>query len=237
MSTAFRLPTRRDVVDLAVIVGVVGVMLVNHAFAIMTPEWVLSAGNPATDPLLAYPATVVHLSSAHLVGNVVGYLAVAILAYYLCTPAGVADWYYAAVATVLVVVPPASSVLVYDVFGRLGPSRVFVVLGFSNVVYALVGFLFVAMFASLSSVHPLPSVGVVALFAVTASAVQVLWVVWYPGTAVQAVGIGVAIATIGMMLFQLHVPTRRDWRGSAATCRCTAGSSSSTPPTSSARSR
>lgn len=203
------LTRHRRWLDLSVILGVMAGLVGNHRLGIVTPEWILARGHPATDIYLSYPASVTHLSTGHLLGNLAGYLVAATLGYYLCVRSGVARWYYASFAVILLVVPPVANRVTYGVFGALRPEYAFVVIGFSDVVGAFVGFLFVALFAALSATVPVRSVLAVAAVGVLASALELLWVASGGGNLLAVALAGTAVAGGGLVAVWVLADTTR----------------------------
>ena len=125
-------------IDALALLGVPAVLVVGFLLPdAIASELALSHADPS--PLAAVTAHYVHRSADHLVGNLSVYALVVPTGYLLCLLAGRRREFFVAFATYLLALPPVLSAL--DL--ALLPSGV--VLGFSGVTMAFVGFLPVAI--------------------------------------------------------------------------------------------
>lgn len=146
--------TRRTVaIDLVVVAAVVPVLLI--ALHVLLPEsvrttLVLQHGDP--DPFEFLTAAYVHSNVPHLRNNVTGYVAATVMAYLLCLEAGRRRWFFATLGFVLVVVPVFVNLVSYVTFAGAFPAAPST-RGFSAVVAATAGFVYVALLVLLRTTY------------------------------------------------------------------------------------
>ena len=107
----------------------------------------------SVDPVSLYTSAFVHLDLMHLLGNVAGFVAAALVAYGLCVQVGHRQWFRVTFAGFLLVLPVAVSLTSYAVIGLLYPSIEPVSRGFSGVGAAFAGFVFVALLSALNRLY------------------------------------------------------------------------------------
>lgn len=130
--------SRRVAADLLAIVAVAVLLVGIH---VLVPPGVradLVLTYPAPNPFDALTAAYVHADDAHLVGNVVGYLAGAGVAYLLSLGAGERRWFHLSWLAILTVLPIAVGLTTAAVVDRPVTGR-----GFSGVVAGFAGFVLV----------------------------------------------------------------------------------------------
>ena len=153
----------------------------------------LLARGPSMNPVVAYATAFVHVDDAHLYGNLAGLLFVSLLTYFVCLRLVAAEWFYLTFVLILVCVPVASVITVYGVFEPLiGPIPLMI--GFSGIVSAFVGFSFLSFLSLLRLVYSPRSVLLIGcLSALTATSFALLLqdvsgVVFLVATALVLVG-------------------------------------------------
>ncbi|MFB6140226.1 MAG: hypothetical protein ABEJ26_07300 [Halosimplex sp.] len=112
-------------------------------------------------PLTAFTSSYVHLGSAHLLANVVGYLLVVPTAYLLSVASGHRTRFFVTFVTFLVAFPPVLSYL------NLAALRSASGLGFSGVLLAFVGYLAIAIAEHVSAtlrIGPADAIGAALFF-------------------------------------------------------------------------
>lgn len=220
VSSVFGYSRRSVVLDLLVAAVAVPLVLIGiHLF--VTPEGqsalVLQHGDP--DPVEFLTAAYVHSNWPHLRNNVTGYVAAIVMAYLLCLQAGRRRWFHVTVAALLVVVPIAVNLVSYAAFAPLFPEPPST-RGFSAVVAAAGGFVYVAVLVLLRTVyskHTATFAGagiflalMTAFYVVNASVVDPLLLAGVAGSGALCV---LALATTA----RGRLPTDRDgWRTLAA---------------------
>jgi membrane associated rhomboid family serine protease len=113
----------------------------------------LAFRHEAVDPVTLYTSAFVHLDLMHLLGNVAGYVAAALVAYGLCVQVGDRRWFRVTFAGFLLVLPVAVSLTSYAVIGLLYPGIEPVSRGFSGVGAGFAGFVFVTLLAALHRLY------------------------------------------------------------------------------------
>lgn len=164
----------------------------------------------ASNPVIAYPASLVHLSDAHLFGNVAGFLVAGLLAYGLSLRMLAARWFYATTAAIVGAVPLGTFVVVYGPLAAFLPGEAPLLVGFSGIVSAFVGFSFLAFLSVLRLVYEPRGVLLVAGFTILVASSFLLWL--------HDAGI-LAVSTAGsLVVFSVFVgernraKTSRGWR-------------------------
>jgi len=146
--------TRRTVaLDLFVVAAVIPGLLI--ALHLLLPEsartaLVLQHGDP--DPLEFLTAAYVHSNVPHLRNNVTGYLAAIVMAYLLCLEAGRRRWFFVTFGAVLVLIPVFVNLVSYVTFAGAFPAAPST-RGFSAVVAATAGFVYVALLVLLRTAY------------------------------------------------------------------------------------
>lgn len=203
--------------DLA-LVGSVAVVLVAVHYLVPPPlqaAYVLDPSSPT--PVTLFTAAFLHVSDAHLVGNVVGYALGALSAHLLALRVGERRWFRRSTVVLVLGLPIPlnwTSLRVLELyFGDVSaPIR-----GFSGVAAAFGGFAFAALLAYVGRRTDRRT----ALFAGVAVVLVLLWevLVIYAGhiptvsTGAVALGVGLCGLEIGRWRFRDGSPeTRADWR-------------------------
>ncbi|WP_335998904.1 hypothetical protein [Halorientalis halophila] len=155
--------TRLRGVDLALIAAVAVALVAIHVVVPPSARSGLALHHDAVDPLALYTGAFVHLDLAHLLGNVGGFVAAALVAYGLCVQAGRRRWFLVTFAGFLLVLPVAVSLTSYAVLGAFYPWIDPVSRGFSGVGAGFAGFVFVALLAVLGRRYGFRIVGFVGL--------------------------------------------------------------------------
>lgn len=164
----------RQVIAGVVSIGLVAVFLVVVHNLVPDGAQRLARTTDPDNPLAAYPASVFHLSDAHLYGNVGGFLFVALLTYMLCLRMVVARWFYLTAIALVTVVPLSTHLVVSGPIAAVA-GDVPLLVGFSGVVSAFVGFSFLAFLAVLRLVYEPRSVVLVGGFTLFSAASVLLW--------------------------------------------------------------
>jgi hypothetical protein len=92
-----------------------------------------------------FTSAYVHLDTAHLLGNLAGFLTAALVAYGLCVRMGRRRWFRVTVVALVVVLPPLVSATSFLLLGRLHAGLAPVSRGFSGVGAGFAGFVLVAL--------------------------------------------------------------------------------------------
>jgi membrane associated rhomboid family serine protease len=136
------------------LIGAVAVVLVwIHVAVPAAVRTRLAFRHETVDPISLYTSAFVHLDLPHLLGNVAGYVAAALVAYGLCVQVGHRRWFRVTFAGFLLVLPVVVSLTSYAVIGLLYPAIDPVSRGFSGVGAGFAGFVFVALLATLNRVY------------------------------------------------------------------------------------
>ncbi|SNZ04496.1 hypothetical protein SAMN06269185_0581 [Natronoarchaeum philippinense] len=145
----------RDAVtrDLLVLLAVPACLVAIHALgsASLRADLALDHADPELAEFLT--AAYVHATPRHLWNNVLGFLAGAPMAYMLCLRAGRRRWFHATLGSILVVVPVAVNAANYATLGLWYAGPPPTTSGFSAVVAATGGFVFVALVAWLADLY------------------------------------------------------------------------------------
>lgn len=144
-----------------------------------------------------FTAAYVHASTGHLVVNITGYAVAVSYAYWLCLQMDRRRWFWATTALLLIVVPVVTNAATAVLFGTYLPEVSGLSRGFSGVVGAFGGFLFVAFVIAVRDAYDgnLAQLVGVSLFLLLLVMVDLVYagVVRPVVAAVVAVGIGVQI--------------------------------------------
>ncbi|WP_299263837.1 hypothetical protein [Halorientalis sp.] len=153
MGTATVDRSRTALRDLGLIGVVAAVLVWAHVALPPAVRTRLAFRHETIDPVSLYTSAFVHLDVAHLVGNVAGYVAAALVAYGLCVQVDHRRWFRVTFAGFLLVLPVAVSLTSYAVIGLLYPGIEPVSRGFSGVGAGFAGFVFVALLAALNRLY------------------------------------------------------------------------------------
>ena len=192
-------------------IGLVVALLITVHFAVPEALERFQRLSDPTNPLLGYPATVLHLDETHLFGNITGFVLAAGLSYALCLWLVSVRWFYATAVGLFVVIPGAVYLLVYGALDPVLPGETSVLVGFSAVVFGFVGFSVLLALAALRLVYQPREVLLLAgvgLF----SAVSVSVVIRTDESAVVPVG----LAVLCVLLFARERYTHTESLRSAA---------------------
>lgn len=145
----------RWTVAVDLLVFAVGVPALLVGIHLLVPEGlrtalVLQHGDP--DPVEFLTAAYVHSNVPHLRNNVTGYVAAIVMAYLLCLEAGRRRWFVATLGVVLVVIPIFVNLVSYVTFAGAFPAAPST-RGFSAVVAAAVGFVYVSLLVLLRTAY------------------------------------------------------------------------------------
>jgi len=142
--------TRRTVVRDLLVVGAVAASLVAIHVGISPAERATLAFHHGTfDVVALYTSTVVHVDASHLLSNLSGYLTATVVTYGLCLRARSRGWFLRTFVGLLAALPPLVGLTSYAILGWQFPGFDPVTRGFSGVAAGFVGFLFVALVATL----------------------------------------------------------------------------------------
>ena len=170
----------------------------------------------AATPTTLFTAAFLHVSDAHLVGNLLGYALGALSAYLLCLFLRERRWFWLSTLVLVLGLPIIvnwTSIHVLDLyFGDWSPR----IRGFSGVAAGFGGFALAALLAYVGRRSDRRT----ALFAGMAVLLSLLWevLVIYAGeipplaTGLVALGVGLCLAEIGHLWYRRGLPeTRSDW--------------------------
>lgn len=144
--------TRQIGVDIGLI-SVVAILLVSvHVLFPPAAEVLASIDAANTNILSLYVATFLHISTEHLLGNAIGFLAVGVLTYILCMRMLATRWFYLTGMMLIVATPVITGTLTYSVFELVGREEITFV-GFSAVVSGFVGFSFLAFLVLMRTIY------------------------------------------------------------------------------------
>lgn len=135
--------------DLAAVGAVAAVLLLVHAGVSAADRAALAFHHGTVDAVSLYTSIVVHSDTSHLVSNLAGYLAAAVVTYGLCLRVGRRRWFLWTFVALLVVLPPSVGLTSYVLLDWQLQGFNPVTRGFSGVAAGFVGFLFVALVAAL----------------------------------------------------------------------------------------
>jgi membrane associated rhomboid family serine protease len=136
-------------VDLSLIGGVAVLLGAIHVIAPAGTRAAFAFNHDTLDPVSVYTSVFVHLDGEHLLGNVSGFVASALVAYGLCLQAGRRDWFRATFLSFLVVLPALVSLTSYVILNWLYPVVDPITQGFSGVGAAFAGFVLAALLVAL----------------------------------------------------------------------------------------
>ena len=179
-----------------VLLGLVGAALV--AIHLLVPDGParLVDSSPRSNPLLGYPASVLHQSDTHLYGNVAGFLFLGLLTYVFCLRSISLEWFYLSAGAIFLVVPPLTYLLLYGSIATVA-GDVPVLVGFSGVVSAFVGFSFLSLLTTLRLVYEPRRVGLVGGIVLLTAVSVVLWVHEVPAVLIPAaLTVGLFVASV-----------------------------------------
>lgn len=197
----------RHIIGGVVTIGLVAAFLVMVHVLLPDGAQQFAESAPAENPLTAYPASVFHLSDAHLYGNVGGFLFVALLTYMLCLRMVAVRWFYLTAAALVALVPVSTYLLMYGPIEAVA-GDVPLLVGFSGVVSAFVGFSFLAFLAALRLVYEPRSVLLVGGFSLFSAVSVLLWI--------HGLGESIVFAIASVALFVAFVSERRLGRANSA---------------------
>ncbi|MFC6732761.1 MULTISPECIES: hypothetical protein [unclassified Haladaptatus] len=134
------------VADLAALASVAGVLVAAYLFLPVAIQEQLTLTHDAIRPVALLTASYVHLSAAHLWNNVVGFASVSVVVYLTCLLLRRRRWFWTTSLCFLVAVPILVSLSSYALLATAHPGAVRIESkGFSGVVAAFGGFLFVTL--------------------------------------------------------------------------------------------
>lgn len=139
--------------DLALISAVAGVLVVIHLAFPPAVRTQLAFDHETLDPVTVFTSVFVHLDATHLLGNLAGYLASAVVAYGLCLLARERRWFLVTFVGFLAVLPLVVSLTSYAILGLLYPVIDPVTRGFSGVGAAFGGFVLIATMVVVEADH------------------------------------------------------------------------------------
>ena len=137
--------------DAAVVLGVAGVLLAVHYLVPRSVAADLAFRHRRVVSPTLLTAAYVHVSDAHLLGNLAGYLTGSVMAYVLCLQTGHRRWFHHTFAVLVVVLPVAVNVANYIAFAVAFPRTLPLSIGFSGVTAGFAGFTFVAFVGFLAT--------------------------------------------------------------------------------------
>ena len=144
MSNADQLTPRKVVADLGVL-GSLPVFLAAIYFFVPVPiQEQLALDHQNVQFYTLFTAAYVHASTGHLVANLTGYAIAVSYAYWLCLQMERRKWFWGTTGLLLTVVPAVTNAANVVLFGSYLPEVSGLSRGFSGVVGAFGGFLFVA---------------------------------------------------------------------------------------------
>lgn len=184
--------TLREIIGGVVAIALVGAVLVGiHLFY---PEGInhFSDVSPTANPFVGYPAALFHLSDAHLYGNVAGFLFITLLTYVLCLRVVAAAWFYLTSIAILLLVPVLTFLFIYGPIEAIG-GDIPLLVGFSGIVSAFIGFSFLSLLTALRLVYEPRNVLLVGGVVVFTATTLVLWL--------QGIGWGLLTAVLTLALF------------------------------------
>lgn len=135
--------------DVAVLGGVALLLAAVHFLAPAALRSRLAFDYAAVDPLTLVTSAYVHVTDAHLFGNLFGYGIGAVYAYGLCVRHGRRAWFRRTAVLLFLVLPALVNLVSYVALSVQFPDATPVSRGFSGVVGGFCGFLLVALFAAL----------------------------------------------------------------------------------------
>jgi hypothetical protein len=158
----------------AICIPAVLLVLVHTLFPTATAE-LLQNGGPESNVAVGYALSFVHMSDAHLYGNIGGYLTIGFLTLILCVRLIKIKWFYVTSILLLTVLPLLTNLFLYDLLGILyGPNQIQFV-GFSHIVSGFVGFSLVVFISSLRLIYTFRSVLFITSFIILQAASVVLY--------------------------------------------------------------
>ena len=214
--TSSRGQPRRTGVGVGVLASVAALLVVVHEFlpATIQARFAFDHGEPTLLTLLT--AAYVHVDDAHLFGNLVGYVVVAVVTYLVCRQLDRERWFWSTTALLLLVLPVLVNLANYLVLRTWFPWMTPVNRGFSGVVAGFGGFLLVTVFVLVASDYGRPVAVYVseAVVLVLLSEIAVVYSESVSALSVGVVGLGVATAVLGVRLEvrRGRVPTDRSGR-------------------------
>lgn len=151
--------SRREMFSTAFVLCLPAVVMIGiHLFFAETITAVFASGWPDSNVIVGYAASFVHTNDTHLYGNVVGYVLVALLTYFLSLRLLAARWFYVTSLVLVTTLPLVTAIVLYDVFDVFYTSDQIQFVGFSHVVSGFVGFSFVVFVTLLRLVYSSRSV-------------------------------------------------------------------------------
>ncbi|WP_247009154.1 hypothetical protein [Halorientalis litorea] len=135
--------------DLLAVGAVAALLVVVHVGVSPAERATLAFDHGTLDVAALYTSTVVHVDASHLLNNTSGYLTAAVVTYGLCLRARSREWFLRTFVGLLVALPPLVGLTSYTILGWQFTGFDPVTRGFSGVAAGFVGFLFVALVATL----------------------------------------------------------------------------------------
>jgi len=139
--------------DLTLVGSVAALLALVHLLLAAPIRRRLAFRHGTIDPVTLYTSAFVHADWTHLLGNVAGYLAAAVVAYGLCLQAGRRRWFLATFAGFLLLYPWLVGLVSFAILGWLYPGLNPITRGFSGIGAAFAGFVFVALVAVIRREH------------------------------------------------------------------------------------
>jgi len=131
-------------VDAGVLAGIAGLLVATQLLVPPSVQAQMAFDHQAFDLWTLWTYAFVHNGIGHLLGNVVGFLAAAGVAYVICRAIDARRWFLWSTAAFLTVLPVLVSLTSYAVLGLVASGSETVERGFSGVVAGYVGLIFVA---------------------------------------------------------------------------------------------
>jgi len=131
-------------VDAGVLAGIAGLLVATQLLVPPSVQAQMAFDHQAFDLWTLWTCAFVHNGIGHLLGNVVGFLAAAGVAYVICRAIDARRWFLWSTAAFLTVLPVLVSLTSYAVLGLVASGSETVERGFSGVVAGYVGLIFVA---------------------------------------------------------------------------------------------
>ncbi|AQL41209.1 hypothetical protein BV210_00115 [Halorientalis sp. IM1011] len=155
--------SRTVVRDLGMIGAVAALLVWVHVALPPSIKTRLAFRHESVDPVSLYTSAFVHLDLMHLLSNVAGYVAAALVAYGLCVQIGNRRWFRVTFACFVLVFPVLVSLTSYAIIGLLYPGIEPVSRGFSGVGAGFAGFVFVTLLAALTRLYDYRVAGYIGL--------------------------------------------------------------------------
>lgn len=199
MTNEKELKPKEVAADLVMLALIPGLLAGIYFFVPISIQNQLALDYDNIQPHALFTAAYIHADTGHLLSNVTGYAVAVSYAYWLCLQTKRRQWFWRTMMTLLFVVPPVVNIANVVLFGTYFPEFNGLSRGFSGVVGAFGGFLFVALVAAVSEIYNgnLAQLVGMSLFLLLLVMLEVVYAGTIRPIVGGAVAVGIAVQLVG----------------------------------------